>query len=258
MRVALIGGNGPLGSAMRALAPGSVQWRVASRRVPQGQSDAEHVHADIGTGEGLDAALTGVDAVVHLASDPRRPKVVDVEGTRRLVQAAVRSGVRHLLYVSIVGIDRIPFPYYKAKLAAERIVEESGIPWTVQRATQFHWFIDALLGLASRFPVVAPLPTKFLVQSVAEREVAARLVQAIQSYPGGRLPDFGGPEVMSIGQALRVRQNVRGERKRVLHLPIPGRVAAGFRAGHNTTSDGTRGSLTWREWLEQQQAETRA
>lgn len=205
---------------------------------------------DLATGDGVAEAVRGCEVVLHAASDPRHAQAVDAKGTRVLAAAASASGVEHLIYVSIVGIDRIPFGYYRAKLAAERAVEESSVPFSILRATQFHWFVDAIIGAAWRFPVVAPLPTKFLVQSVAEAEVAARLMRIIETGPQGRVPDFGGPEIMSLGHAADVRREVRGNDKRIVHLPLPGRVAAGFRAGANTAPRGDRGLMTWRQWLE--------
>ena len=82
--------------------------------------------------------------------DSRR---VDVDGTRRLVQAARRAGDPHLVYVSIVGVDRIPLAYYRAKVDAERDVALSGLPWTTLRATQFHEFTADLLARLTRLPV---------------------------------------------------------------------------------------------------------
>jgi uncharacterized protein YbjT (DUF2867 family) len=68
---------------------------------------------------------------VHAASDPRRAAEVDVEGTRRLVAAAAARSVAHLLYISIVGVDRIPHPLYRRKLAAEEIIAAGRVPWTI-------------------------------------------------------------------------------------------------------------------------------
>jgi len=101
-------------------------------------------------------------------------------------------------HVSIVGIDRIPFAYYQRKLAAERLIAESGVPFSILRATQFHSFVATLLNEASRYPFVMPIPSGFFVQSVAVEEVAARLCRAIDDGPCGRLRDFGGPEVLPV------------------------------------------------------------
>ena len=83
-----------------------------------------------------------------------------------------------------------------------------GVPYSVLRATQFHSLVDGLISTAARMPLVIPLPTAFMVQSVATSEVADRLVQALVDGPGGRLRDLGGPEVMTLGEAAAVWKDV--------------------------------------------------
>ena len=250
MHLLITGATGTLGRhATTAAQAAGYDVRLQSRRPhPEGQA-ARWAVADLETGEGLAHAVGGVEVVLHLASDPRRPQAVDVEGTRRLVRAAEAAGVQHLVYVSIVGVDRIPLGYYRAKREAEEVVAACGVPHSILRATQFHAFLDALIGGAARVPLVLPLPTDFQVQPVAAEEVAARLVQAVGEGPMGRLPDFGGPEVLTVGEAVAAWKRARGVTKPVVPMPIPGAVAAGFRAGHNTAADGERGALRWAEWL---------
>jgi uncharacterized protein YbjT (DUF2867 family) len=252
LKVLVTGGAGALGrSLVRALERDGHAARVMSRRARPASAHAgvEWACADISTGEGLGAAVEGVDAVIHAASDPRRAEAVDVEGTRRLLEAARTAGVAHLVYISIVGVDVIPFGYYRRKLAAERLVESSGVPFSILRATQFHSLVDFLLTQAARVPFLMPLPTAFKFRSVDEGEVAARLSACVEAGPRGRQPDFGGPRVHTLGEMARTWKAVRGVAKRVVNLPLPGAVAAAFRAGKNTAPEGERGAVTWEEWL---------
>ena len=147
------------------------------------------------TGEGLDEAVDGVEAVIHCASNPRDARRTDVEGTGRLLRAVERAGVSHFVYVSIVGVDRNPFPYYRVKLDAEGVVERSAVPWTILRATQFHGFVFGMLGALDRVPFFMPVPAGFLFQPVDAGEVASRLVELALSEPAGRVGDMGGPEI---------------------------------------------------------------
>ena len=251
MHVLVAGGSGVLGRHVvrEAFARGH-QVRVMSRRSGgSGRPEMPVARADLATGDGVQAALAGVDAVIHAASDPRRAAAVDAGGTRRLVEAAQRSGVAHVVYVSIVGADRIPLSYYAAKVEAERAVAGSAVPHSILRATQFHSLVDRLMRLAARVPFVLPLPADFQVQSVAVREVAARLVRALDDGPGGRLPDMGGPETMTLGEAAEAWQRAHGVRKRIVRVPLAGAAAAGFRAGLNTVPDGDAGAVRWAEWL---------
>lgn len=174
-----------------------------------------------------------------------------MKGTQRLVEAARSSGIVHLVYISIVGIDDIPLTYYKRKREAEEIVRSSGVPHSILRVTQFHSFVNDLLFKAARVPLLMPLPTNFQVQSVAEQEVAQRLASCLADGPNGRVPDFGGPEVLSLGAMAQTWMDFQTARKRLVSVPLPGAVAAGFRMGKNTALNGERGVIRWREWLAQ-------
>jgi uncharacterized protein YbjT (DUF2867 family) len=254
MRILLTGGTGGLGRELvRAAEAAGHTVRIASRRARPADAPAgrEWARMDVETGEGLADALAGADAVIHAASDPKRHAAVDVQGTRRLAQAARAAGTPHLVHVSIVGIDGIPLAYYRAKLQAEGIVAESGVPHSILRITQFHSLVDTMLAGFARVPLLLPVPSGFRFQSVATAEAADRLVRAADAGPGGRLPDFGGPEVLTLDEMARPWREARGVRKPMLRLPVPGALAAAFRAGRTTLRDGggERGTLRWADWL---------
>ena len=261
MRVLVVGGSGALGRDLgRALAAAGHEVTSASRRRAQADAvdlapdvavdEVAWAQVDLTTGAGLEAAIEGAAAVVHLASDTRRADAVDVGGTARLVAAARAAGVGHLLYVSIVGVDAIPLPYYRSKLAAEVGVASAGVPFSILRVTQFHGFLAWHLRRLSRLlPLVMPVPAGFRIQSVATTDVAARLVRAVEAGPGGRLGDFGGPEVLTLAEAARAWRAARGLEKAVWSFPTFGPVAAGFRAGRNTAPGEPRGNITWQAWL---------
>src|SRR5919201_1287249 len=183
-RVLVTGGRGTLGrEVVAALARGGYTVRVMSRSSREagagGQAGIEWAQADLRTGEGLAGAVAGVDAIVHAASSPvTHTKEVDVDGTERLLGQAREAGVSHIVYISIVGIDRIPYPYYKHKLAAEGVVQRSGVPWTILRATQFHSLIEFLLRRAMRLPV-AFLATGLRFQPMDPGEAANRLCECV-------------------------------------------------------------------------------
>jgi uncharacterized protein YbjT (DUF2867 family) len=253
MRVLITGGTGNLGSALvrEAVNAGHVV-RVMSRR-PRPQpaaNELEWAQGDLASGSGIVEAVAGADAIIHAASDPRQTAAVDVNGTRHLLEAARRNSISHLLYISIVGIDEIPYSYYRRKLETEALITSSGVPHSILRATQFHSLVDLLISMAARVPLLMPLPVAFKFQSVAERDVAARLVGQLTAGPGGRLDDFGGPEVLTLGEMAGTWMKVRGvRRKKLIRLPLPGALAAAIRAGKNRTPDTPRGHINWREWL---------
>jgi uncharacterized protein YbjT (DUF2867 family) len=260
-RVLVTGGAGILGrQVVPRLQGAGYSVRVQSRRPrpPGAAPGVEWATADLGPGAGVPESVAGADVVLHAASSPfRRTQEVDVEGTRRLVHLAGEAGAAHLIYISIVGIDRPPlstYPYYRAKREAEDIVQQGRVPWTVLRATQFHDLIDILLRGLLALPVGA-LPTGFVFQSVDAGVVAERLVTAAGAGPQGRLPDVGGPQVLTLAEMARTWRRVTGRRRLILPLPLPGAWptpwARGFRAGLNTTPDRPAGGPTWEAWLRQ-------
>jgi uncharacterized protein YbjT (DUF2867 family) len=252
-RVLVTGGTGGLGSELvpRLTAAGHTV-RLMSRRSPPADKPPalEWAQAQLAPPEGLAEAVAGVEAIAHCASSPfRKTYEVDVEGTRQLLEAAKAAGVSHFLYISIVGIDRIPMPYYKMKLAAEKVIEDSGVPYSILRAPQFHSLLDRLLGAMLRLPV-GFLPGNAKFQLMDPGEVAERMVEAIAAGPGGRLPDIGGPEVRAMSDLAKAWLKATGRRRLVLPLPAFGKVASGFRAGLNCAPDARDGRITWEQWLE--------
>jgi uncharacterized protein YbjT (DUF2867 family) len=196
--------------------------RALSRRSGPGLTTG-----DLLTGAGLRAAVNGVDTVVHLATGPRGKG--DVEATRTLLQAAGDAGVRHLVLISIVGIDDIPLGYYRDKKVIERLVRESGLPFTLLRATQFHSFVEALFTAQRAFPVVAA--PMFRLQPIAVEEVADRLVELADAAPAGRVADIGGPEQQSVPDLARLWARATGTRRPIVPLSLPGKLCAAYRAG---------------------------
>jgi uncharacterized protein YbjT (DUF2867 family) len=249
MNVLVTGGTGELGRlVVEQLVAGGEEVRVLSRRTAPGAPGVRTVVGDLRTGAGVQEAVEGVDAVVHCASDPRTPKAVDVEGTRRLAEAAVQGHRPHLVHVSIVGVDRIPLGYYRAKLAAERLVEESGLPFTVQRATQFPSLLQSLLTAQARLPALL-CPRGFRFQPVDPADVADRLVQHVRNGPAGRAPDIGGPQVLPIEDLARTWLTATGRSRAVLRVPVPGRLGRAFRSGANLCPDHAVGVRTWEQAL---------
>lgn len=245
MRVLVTGGTGVLGRQLVERLQGRAEVRILTRKPADRPG---FVPGDLNTGEGLEAALDGVEVVAHCASaaDYRRPDR-DVEQTRRLIDAAAPTRP-HIVYISIVGVDKIPFGYYRAKLASEQLIEQSGLPWTTLRTTQFHDLALLFLMLVTKGPV-AFAPRGLRGQPVDAGEVADRLAELVLGSPAGRVPDMGGPEVLDAETMVRHYQQLTGRRRPLLHLPLFGRVAAGFRAGHHLLTDGVRGTRSFEDYL---------
>jgi uncharacterized protein YbjT (DUF2867 family) len=150
--ILLTGGTGTLGRlVVPLLHDAGCKVRIVSRDASREPTDGiEYVAGDLTTGEGIEAAVTGADTVVHCAGT----MTGDGDKAQTLVRAATRAGVRHLAYISVGGADRVPvvsrtdramFGYFESKRAAELVVTESGLPWSILRATQFD---DLILATA--------------------------------------------------------------------------------------------------------------
>ncbi|MFF4321654.1 SDR family oxidoreductase [Streptomyces sp. NPDC001568] len=238
--ILVTGGTGNLGAlVVERLRDRGHEVRVLSRH-------AQDHPVDLRDGKGLDAAMAGVDVVVHCASSPRGG---DETAARHLVAAAGRAGgVTNLVYVSIVGVDVVPLGYYRSKLAVERLLEASGLGITILRTTQFHDLVAQLVDAAAKLPV-ALLPKGVRVQPIAAAEVADRLAELAVPRPAGRVPDMGGPEVRGLPELGRARLAATGRRRRVVAVPLAGKTYAAFRAGGNLAPSHAVGRTTFAEYL---------
>lgn len=242
--ILLTGGTGTLGRVVRPLLEkAGNEVRVLSRRErPVGESPQSWLRGDLRQGLGVDGAVAGVDAVVHCATGRD-----DVRATRELVHAAQSAGTPHVVYISIVGIDAIPLGYYRAKLASERIIERSGMPFTILRATQFHDLVAGLFRAQRVSPFL--LTPKAEIQPIDVRDVAVRLAELAAGPPQGRVPDLGGPEVLGGRELAREYLRAAGSRRVVLPVRLPGKVFAALAAGHNLAPDNRSSGRTFAEFL---------
>ncbi|MCP2164247.1 SDR family oxidoreductase [Goodfellowiella coeruleoviolacea] len=253
MRVLVTGATGVLGSAvLPALREAGVAVRATSRKPrPDTGSGIDWITADLTTGAGVAEAVAEVDAVVHLAAAPYKGKYTDrveIDGTRLLTEAAARAGVSHLLYTSIVGTDRVPWGYFQSKVRGEEVVRDAPLPWSILRATQFHAFVDRAFTMMAKLGVLITDPG-IAAQPVAVGDVAERIRDRIERGPSGSVENFGGPEVLAFDEAARQWLEVRGTRRPVLRLTLPGTLGAAFRGGHLTTDAQPTGTVSWQQYL---------
>ncbi|MEV0322309.1 SDR family oxidoreductase [Streptomyces sp. NPDC050658] len=237
--ILVTGGTGTLGRPVveRLRAQGH-DVRVLSR-------GSQEYPVDLREGTGLDTAMAGADVVVHCASTPRGG---DEQAAGHLIEAARRAQVAHLVYISIVGVDRVPLAYYKAKLAVERLVEESGLGWTVLRTTQFHDLVLNILRSSARFPVM-PVLSGISDQPIEVGEVAERLAELAVAPPAGRVADMGGPEVRTFAELARAYLRASGKRRPLVPLRLAGKTYRAARAGGHLAPEQAVGKGTFEEFL---------
>jgi uncharacterized protein YbjT (DUF2867 family) len=202
MKLAIAGGTGLIGRHVVDAAQAEGHEVVVLSR---------SVGVDVVSGDGLADALAGVQTIVDVtnsaAQDERPATDFFVAAAGNLQRVGAHAGVDHLVTLSIVGIDELPFGYYAAKLAHERVAGAGPIAATILRATQFHEFPGQIIGWSTH-DGVAQLPD-LVVQTVAARTVAEVLVELAAAPPIGRAADLAGPDqrrLVDLARALVARR----------------------------------------------------
>jgi uncharacterized protein YbjT (DUF2867 family) len=253
--ILVTGGTGTLGRHLvpRLRATGR-RVRVLSRTAHPASDGVDYVVGNLETGTGLAEAVDGVETILHGAGSAKR----DGRKAENLVRALGSSSTaRHLVYISVVGADTTPFEsaidrstlgYFDEKRRGELLIEASGIPFTILRATQFHDFFAAFTRLGLKLPII-PSFAGFRYQPVDARDVAERLVELALADPAGVVPDLGGPTIYPMEDVIRDYLRATGHRRPVLPMHIPGAAARAQRAGANLTPERAMGARTWEQYL---------
>ncbi|GGE92966.1 SDR family oxidoreductase [Mycetocola zhadangensis] len=252
--ILVTGGTGTLGRLVVArLRDAGANVRVLSRNPGEASDGLEFVRGDLATGAGVEDAVRGISTIIHCAGSQKG----DDDKARALVRAVRQEGIRHLVHISVVGADKIPvsrgvdramFGYFDFKRKAEEIVRESGVPYSILRATQFHDLNLTAVRALAKLPVI-PSPGGFRFQPISADEVAERLVELAFGRPSGLVPDIGGPRIYAMTELIRGYLARTGKRRPIVQMRMPGRAAAAFRAGANLTPEHAVGTQSWEDFL---------
>ncbi|WP_309117163.1 NAD(P)H-binding protein [Saccharothrix sp.] len=247
MRIAVAGATGNIG----ALTVG-----VLERAGHEVVGISRSLGVDLISGEGLESALVGVEAVIDATNAPVGDRGALVEyfatATRNLLAAERRAGVRHHVLLSIAGIHGIEGnDHYYGKREQERLVREGAVPWSIVPATQFHDFAAMVAGWTERDGVstIAPL----LVQPVAPGDVAEFLAEVATGSPLGMHPGLAGPERHDLVDMARRTFEAQGRAVRL--VPTWDGVFGVEMAGNVLLPmEGARiGGTTFEQWLATQE-----
>lgn len=246
MKLAVAGGSGTVGRhVVEAAEAQGHQAVVLSRRSG----------VDLTTGDGLAAALGGVDVVVDCANiasmSGRRATTFFTQVSRQLQAAGGAAGASHLVTLSILGVDRVPLGYYRAKLEHERTAAAGPLPATIVRATQFHEFPAQLLQ-RSRLGPVAFVP-RLRSQPVAARSVGQFLVEAAVAGPADHCLAVAGPQPEDMVDLARRLTAARHRSYTVVPLRLPGRTLGAMRTGAILPAPQDHATVigpTFAEWLD--------
>ena len=244
MRIAVAGGTGLVGRYVVAELRAAGHEPVVLTR---------SAGADVVTGDGLDAALDGADVLIDVtntaAVSGRKVMAFFTAGTGNLLAAGRRAGVQHHVVLSIVGTGRpgMSSGYNAGKVTQEALVRDSGVPFSIMRATQFHQFVPELLD---RIPGPVLLVPRMRIQPVAAGEVAAVLATLAAGPPAGLAPEMAGPEPAELADLARQVAQARGSRRPVLRVRVPGAAGRAMAdGGMLPAGPGLRGTQTFGDWL---------
>lgn len=237
------------------LAQGKRVAILSSQIKPKVASGARVFHGSLVSGEGLADALKDTTAVIHCASNPRGFQDTDITGTKNLLEAIDPKQATHLVYISIAGVGKTAYPYYAAKERVEEIIQESGVPYTILRTTQFYQFVYNLINVAlvdGYNDVVIPEGMRF--QPVDLSEVAAKLISVASDAPAQLLPEFAGPEIMTYENMFARYLEVFNITRNWKTGPIENPRFDLFRSGVNIFPANAHGKITWQDFLQKKKA----
>jgi uncharacterized protein YbjT (DUF2867 family) len=244
MKIVVIGGSGLIGSLLVTLLSDAGHHAFAA---------SPRTGVNSVTGEGLSHALADADVVVDVTNAPSwEPQAVldfFCTSTRNLGTAETAAGVRHHVALSIVGCDRTPEnAYFAAKVAQEEVIEASGVPYTIVRATQFMEFIGGIADLGTDGDTVRI--GEGLFQPIAAQDVAANLAQIALAAPRNGKLDIAGPDRLPFAEVItRYLKSVSDPRKVVVDrdaLYYGGRVEEESLV---PTGDARLGRISLDQWL---------
>ena len=213
MKIVVIGGTGLIGSKTVGI------LRQGGHEVVAG---SPNTGVNSITGEGLKAAMAGTEVVIDLANSPSFEDRAVLEffetSGRNLLAAEAAAGVRHHVALSIVGTDRMPDNgYLRAKVAQEKLIETSGIPYTIIRSTQFLEFLGSIAASSADGNIVRLSPGLF--QPIAADDVAAIVADVALAAPRSGIVEIAGPERAPFAEIVARYLKAVGDPREVMSDP---------------------------------------
>ncbi|TCL76055.1 SDR family oxidoreductase [Rhizobium sp. BK251] len=249
MKMVIIGGSGLIGSKVaETLKLKGHEVIAASRRNG----------IDAVTGEGIAEALKNADVLVDVSNSPSFEDQAVLEffqkSTTNLVKAGKEAGIHHFVALSVVGTDRLPGNgYFRAKLAQETIIRNSGIPYTIVRATQFLEFLDAIAYTATTGDEVR-VSTGFL-QPIAASDVAGFVAEAALAKPLTGILEIAGPERFPMNEVVKDYLALKGDSRTVVGDPEAEYFGSKLQPGSLVSDENPKlGATTLKKWLAEKAA----
>jgi uncharacterized protein YbjT (DUF2867 family) len=251
LNVVVIGGSGLIGTKV---------VRKLTELGHQALAASPATGVDATTGRGLPEALAGAEVVVDVSNSPSFEDAAALaffeNSGRNLMSAEAKAGVRHHVALSVVGTDRLPHSgYLRAKLAQERLIKTSDIPYTIVRATQFYEFLGAIAASSTDGEVVRLSNAGF--QPIAADDVALALVEAALAAPLNGTIEIAGPERLSLSEAVGRFLSARGDTRKIVVDPAAPYFGTRLDDDSLVPGDNPRlGAIGFEAWLRQSRVQT--
>lgn len=251
--VLITGGTGTLGQELnkQLIEKGYVVNILSSKEKPDIAFFTNIIQGDLTDPASLKEAVESAEIIIHCASNPRNAQVVDIEGTKNLLSLLDTNTCKHFIYVSIAGVDKSDYPYYQTKYAVEKLIEASGIPYSILRATQFHdlvlYRIIQVFDQGIGMPIQIPANMQF--QSIDKTDAAASIVDLVTNPPTYSVTTIGGPEVLSLETMIQIYYAQSGRSEEIEYIEPSLAFHQVFTTGINLCSEHAIGGITWAEYL---------
>lgn len=251
--VLITGGTGTLGQEISRLLveKGYLVNILSSKENPDIAYYTHILKGDLTDTESLKEAVGKSGIIIHCASDPRNAQAVDLEGTKNLLGAINKNQCVHFIYVSIVGVDKSNYPYYQTKYAVEQLIEASGLPYSILRATQFHdlvlYRIIQIFDKGVGVPIQIPADMRF--QSIDKTDVATYIDELVANKAINGISTIGGPEAHTLETMLQTYLAQSGRQETIEYIESSMAFHQVFTTGINLCPENAIEGISWAKYL---------
>lgn len=254
--VLITGGTGTLGRTLvKDLSNSGDRVIVLTRQTGKFSPDITICRGDLTDAESLAGTVAAADVIVHCASNPVDPKGVDLQGTINLLEAIDKTKTQHFVYISIAGVDKSVYPYYQAKHEAEKMIQASGVPSSVIRATQFHDLVlhRLIKPFDKRNGLPLSIPEGMRFQPIDVRDVSVKVCELMNREAVPNVITMGGPEILTLEELTRQYLAVAGRHERIQPVIIHTEFYDLFTSGINLCPESRVGKISWATFLHERE-----
>lgn len=244
MKTVVVGGKGLIGTKL---------VQELQKRGHDVASASRKTGVDLVTGEGLGKALAGTQVVIDVTNAPTWEDAAVLNffetASKNLLAVESAAGVKHHIALSVVGTERLlSSGYFRAKIAQEKLIAASQIPYTIVRATQFFEFVEGIAQLSTEGKVVRLPPA--LMQPMASKDVASALAEVAEGKPANGMVEVAGPESIRLDELVRRFLKAKNDPRQV--TTDPAALYYGIKVDDRSLTPGANprlGAMRFDDWL---------